>query len=65
MENVESLRRDLSEVFRGLKDGSLKPKVAAEMNNTAGKMIQSVKVQLDYYALRKETPVIEFLKTAQ
>lgn len=65
MNNVESLRKELSEVFAGLKSGEIKPKQAAEMNNTAGKMIQSVKVQLDYYALRKETPVIEFLKTSQ
>lgn len=63
MNNVEALRKELATVFEGLKSGEIKPKQAAEMNNTAGKMIQSVKVQLDYYALRKETPDIAFLKT--
>jgi hypothetical protein len=32
------------------------------MNNTAGKIINVQKIQLEYAALRKEAPVIEFLK---
>jgi len=31
------------------------------MANLAGKMINSAKVQLDYHALRKDTPSIKFL----
>jgi hypothetical protein len=39
---------------------------AAELSEPiAGKMINSAKVQLDYYALRKETPTIKFLETGE
>lgn len=31
------------------------------MNNSAGKIIQSLKVELDYAALRQEQPSISFL----
>lgn len=61
MENVEELRVQLSEVFAGLKAGNIKPKDAAELANLAGKMINSAKVQVEYYALRKEAPEINFL----
>jgi hypothetical protein len=61
MKNVEDLRDALSEVFDGLKDGSIKPKEAAEFANLAGKMINSAKVQVEYSALRKESPTIAFL----
>jgi hypothetical protein len=43
--------------------GALKPKEAGELANVAGKMINSAKVQLEYYALRKETPSIKFLES--
>jgi hypothetical protein len=42
--------------------GAIKPKEAGELANVAGKMINSAKIQLEYYALRKETPSIPFLK---
>jgi hypothetical protein len=31
------------------------------MNNSAGKIINSLKVELEYFALRKEKPNIPFL----
>jgi hemerythrin-like domain-containing protein len=34
---------------------------AAELANLAGKMINSAKVQIEYYALRKQVPNIDFL----
>lgn len=61
MKNVEELREHLSTVFLGIRDGSIKHKDAAELANLAGKMINSAKVQVEYYALRKETPYIAFL----
>ena len=62
MKTVTTLRNELSEVFDKLNLGLIKPKEAGELANVAGKMINSAKVQLEYYALRKETPTIEFLK---
>jgi 5-formyltetrahydrofolate cyclo-ligase len=64
MKNVEELRTRLSEVFIGLQDGTIKHKDASELANLAGKMINSAKVQVEYYALRKEAPLIPFLGAA-
>jgi len=61
MKNVEELRNELSAVFVELKAGTIKPKEAAELANLAGKMINSAKVQVEYFALRKEAPFINFL----
>lgn len=62
MKSVTVLRDELAEVFDQLKSGEIKPKEAGELANVAGKMINSAKVQLEYYALRKEVPNIPFLK---
>jgi len=61
MKNVTELRNELSQVFNDLRIGSIKHKEAGELANIAGKMINSAKVQLEYYALAKQTPDIPFL----
>ena len=61
MKNVEELRLQLASVFMGLRDGSVKHTDAAELANLAGKMINSAKVQLEYYTLRQEKPNVPFL----
>ena len=61
MKNCEELRNQLSETFEQLKAGEIKPSEAAELANIAGKMIGSAKVQVEYYALRKESPRIKWL----
>lgn len=58
---VTQLRAGLLEVFDGLRNGSLEAKDVIEINNTAGKIISSAKVELAHYALRGETPNIPFL----
>lgn len=63
MKNVEELRAQLSAVFVGLQNGSVQHKDASEFANLAGKIINSAKVQVEYYTLRKETPVIPFLSS--
>ena len=65
MENAEKLRSELSKVFNDLKAGSIKSKDAAELANLAGKMISSAKIQVGYYALRKETPDIPWLASTK
>jgi hypothetical protein len=65
MKNVTELRDQLSQVFSDLRGGGIKHTDAAELANIAGKMINSAKVQLDYYALRKEAPTIKFLETGE
>lgn len=58
---IKEIRDDLIDVFNKLKSGELDPKHAVEINNTAGKIISSAKVQLAYHALRGESPNIPFL----
>lgn len=63
MKNINEVRDELSKVFEELKSGQLKSADAKELNNCAGKIINSLKVELEYSALRKEQPNIEFLNT--
>lgn len=62
MKNVSELRDQLSQVFADLRGGSIKHTDASELANIAGKMINSAKVQLDYYAHTKQTATIPFLE---
>ena len=64
MTTMTDIRNDLIKVFDGLKNGTMEAKDAVEINNTAGKIISSAKVQLAYAALRGEKPEIEFLTTS-
>jgi len=63
MNHISELTTELSALYEGLKNGTIETKVAAEMNNTAGKIIHAQRVQLEYAALRKEQPDIDFMKT--
>ncbi len=63
MNNCDELRKELAQTFAQLKAGEIKPSEAAELANLAGKMIGSAKVQVGYYALRKEHPRIEWLES--
>lgn len=65
MKNAEELRDELAQTFSQLKSGAIKPSEAAELANLAGKMIASAKVQVEYFALRKESPRIKFLEGAE
>lgn len=62
MKNITDLTTQLTDLFESLKDGTIDVKVATEMNNTAGKIINAQRVQLEYATLRKETPEIKFLE---
>jgi hypothetical protein len=62
VKNAEELRDELAQTFAQLKAGAIKPTEAAELANIAGKMIASAKVQVEYFALRKESPRIAFLE---
>lgn len=65
MKNAEELRGELAQTFAQLKAGEIKPSEAAELANLAGKMIASAKVQVEYFALRKESARIKFLEVAE
>jgi translation elongation factor EF-4 len=63
MITITDIRDQLIEMFNGLRDGSVQAKDAIEINNTAGKIINTAKVQIAYSALRGEAPNIPFLDT--
>lgn len=65
MKNAEELRDELAQTFAQLKVGAIKTSEAAELANLAGKMIASAKVQVEYFALRKESPRIKFLEVQE
>lgn len=65
MKNIKELVDDLSALFGKIERGEVDVKVASEMNNTAGKIINAQKVQLEYAALRKIAPHIAFLDTEE
>jgi hypothetical protein len=51
----------MTTLFEQLKAGEIDLKQAKEMNNTAGKIIATAKVQLEYAAMTNTTPDIDFL----
>ena len=61
MKNIIELRNELCAVFDDIKTGAVEISHAKELVNAAGKIINSVRLELEYAALRKETPIIEFL----
>lgn len=62
MKNTAELRQNISAVFADLRAKKIMPNVAKELNNCAGKIMQSAKLELEYASLRKEKPSIEFLR---
>lgn len=61
MKTINELRNELLQLFGEIKSGEVEVNVAGEMNNTAGKVINSVKAELEYAALLKVEPTIPFL----
>lgn len=61
MKNIVDLRNELVVLFEQLKAKEISHADAKELNNSAGKIINSVKVELEYAALRKAKPEIVFL----
>lgn len=63
MKTAEEMTLELQLVFDALKAGQIKHKEAAELTNCVGKMIGLAKVQLEYHALRKESPEMIFFSS--
>lgn len=60
--NIDELRQDLIGAYEMLRADPKRVIQVGELANTAGKIIGSVKLELEYAALRKEKPEIAFLK---
>ncbi len=59
--NIEELRDGLLDAYEWVKADPRRAGQVKEMTNAAGKVIGTIKLELEYSMLRKETPNISFL----
>jgi len=62
MQNITELRKSLSDNYQQMKDGKMDIKEGKELSNCAGKIIQSLKVELEYQTLLGTKKEIKYLK---
>jgi hypothetical protein len=60
--NISELRNSLLDAYESLKADPKRVVQVGELANTAGKIISSAKLELEYAQARKEKPVIPFLQ---
>lgn len=63
--NINDVRVQTALIFDQLKNGEIETKTAEGMNNSIGKIISSLNVELKYYAQREEKPSITFFAAEQ
>ncbi len=59
--NVSELRNDLLDAYAMLKADPKRHNQVKELSNTAGKILGSLKIEIEYAACRGETPNIPFI----
>ncbi len=59
--NIKELREDLLEAYAMLKADPRRHNQVKELSNTAGKVLGSLKLELEYAAIRGERPTIPFI----
>jgi hypothetical protein len=62
MQNIEELRVSLLDNYEQMKTKKMDLKMGKELANTAGKIINSLKVELDYNSMIGEKKKIKFLQ---
>lgn len=62
IKNIVELRKKIGKAAADMEKEAISRPLGAEMVNAYGKMINTVKVELEYAKLRKEEPDIEFMK---
>jgi hypothetical protein len=62
MQNITELRKSLSDNYTRMKAGKMGLNVGKELANTAGKIINSLKVELEYNSMMSIKEEIEFLQ---
>jgi hypothetical protein len=63
MQNIKDLRESLVDNYEKLKNNEMELKMAKELANTAGKVLNSLKVELEYQALTGNKKIIKFLES--
>ncbi len=62
MKTMKEVREKLVELSGKLESGTMELKIVGEIHNGIGKIINTVRTQLEYSKLRKEKPQIDFMK---
>jgi hypothetical protein len=62
IKNMVQLRDSLLETYNQLKDGEIGTKEAKESSNLAGKIVSTVKAQMEYYTMTKADGKITFME---
>ena len=65
MQNITDLRKSLADNYTKMKANKMNLNLGKELANTAGKMINSLKVELEYNSLMGIKEEIEFLKQSK
>jgi hypothetical protein len=60
MQNIVELRKSLSDNYTKMKAGKMGLNVGKELANTAGKIINSLKVELEYNSMMDVKKKIDF-----
>jgi len=60
--NIESLRGILIETVSSLRAGHTLPSTAEAISNASGKIIASIRVQLEYARMRGQVPKLRFME---
>ncbi len=62
IKNMVQLRDSLLETFNQLKNGEIGTKEAKETSNISGKIVSTVKAQMEYYVMTKADGKIAFME---
>lgn len=62
MKNMTEMRTELLGVLTDLRKGKVDPKIASQINNTAGKVIKTCHAQMEYRRQQKKPSKIAFLE---
>jgi len=65
MTNVTKLRESLTDVYEKVLSGEMKLDTAAQLTNCAGKIIGTVRIEMDYARMTDTKPDIEFMKNKE
>ena len=63
MQNITDLRASLADNYEQMKADQMELKLGKELANTAGKIISSLKVELEYNSMMGIRNTIPFLQT--
>lgn len=65
MQNIKQLRENLTQDYEQMKSGNMKISTGKALANTAGKILTSLQVELEYCKLTGVEKDIDFLKTGE